>query len=764
MISLSLSDTLIHDLKKRFGDTSEAGALVTKALKAAIDSGMTPGVVKSAYRDANNYRPYYVSPSTNCRLQKHLDRRKQEDPSATIASVAFGLIAAVADQQIGQIEGSKADDPPPAYISWLENAGLSSRPEQIRMIRELLKGLQAKPDSIVFSEASVGVGKSYAKAVVAIMQAMELIERQEQGSVVVVAPTYQLAKQILDAIYKLVSHNALNIEVTLVRSRSEYVSVPLVQNLLNEDPTIPEKTKARAVELLAEGNFLRENYEEAGIECRNYTLSRYSDPDDPAEIAYQQERDNYLDERIIVCTHAFLACHVSNLRRRISRNLSNTEKLKFIEYNRTCLDLLRDKPEIVRENRMLPAINLLIVDEAHTLYESYRALRDKRISLGVLKRTIKKVFSAEATTGTTRFIDDFIDQATQSLSHAGAYPPKLTMALKEGFNPLLAKLKRKRNTPEKLLLLEMIDEIREIASSQGQRHELYVSPVLGNCSIQLQSGAPSDWLDMTWLLIKQAVCVSGTLALGSGDNAYFPLAGKLGVDFSRLYAAPPIETSWLRESVTLHIPEVSADKKELERYSKSPFLPPKHNDTAQFKEWTSGQANYIAREVCEVDGGAIIACTSYEQIDLLYKALAAQLAHIPGIHLMRSQPSQSLVSQVAEYKMRYLEGMQPVWVAIISVGTGVNITDSNSSPDKDRMLTQLFLTRLPISAQKTQSQLQKINDGLVVFKQWIGRLVRRPGRCNMHLHIMDARANVKTGIYRRFRIVTGKYLNQKQAA
>lgn len=95
--------------------------------------------------------------------------------------------------------------------------------------------------------------------------------------------------------------------------------------------------------------------------------------------------------------------------------------------------------------------------------------------------------------------------------------------------------------------------------------------------------------------------------------------------------------------------------------------------------------------------------------------------------------------------------------AKVGVGTGVDITDSNNSADMDRMLTQLFLTTIPISAEYSKPHLAKLNDALLMFKQIFGRLVRRPGRSNLHIHVLDARANVKTGPYRRFKAFTDKY-------
>jgi hypothetical protein len=50
-----------------------------------------------------------------------------------------------------------------------------------------------------------------------------------------------------------------------------------------------------------------------------------------------------------------------------------------------------------------------------------------------------------------------------------------------------------------------------------------------------------------------------------------------------------------------------------------------------------------------------------------------------------------------------------------------------------------------------------MSDALILFQQIIGRLVRREGRSDMQIHVMDARATITEGLYNRFRSVILKY-------
>lgn len=122
----------------------------------------------------------------------------------------------------------------------------------------------------------------------------------------------------------------------------------------------------------------------------------------------------------------------------------------------------------------------------------------------------------KTTTSEIAFLDDFISKASLNQDSRGLYPAKLTLILAEGCKSFAQKLKTKRRSPEKQALTESIDELRDITSYQtaGLMHEIYYSPIKKYCSIKTLSSPPFDWLNMTWLLAKQAVCVSGTLELG----------------------------------------------------------------------------------------------------------------------------------------------------------------------------------------------------------------------------------------------------------
>jgi CRISPR type IV-associated DEAD/DEAH-box helicase Csf4 len=608
------------------------------------------------------------------------------------------------------------------------------------------------------AEASVGIGKGYAAAVIAIERALTLQNKKESKCVVLTAPTYQLAKQLESSVQTLIHANSLDIGVKLVRSRAEYINSRLLRDHLHDKTNnIPESVIERCISLLFDEVYLRSEYEDAGLSCNGLSLSRHSDIDDPAELLYQSERSENLSEPIIVCTHAFLACHVSSLRRKAAQFLPDDQHLNLIEFNKQCMAVVGSDADLYKANRMLNEIDLLIVDEAHSLSASYQSLRENRLSLGDLTRSIGKVLGSTLAATFSRYISDFIEAATKEAVQDKKFSAALTKKLVFDLKPIRIKLKTKKNTVEKSQLLERLDNLDEF--NARQQHMLYLSPVRREASIQTNAGKPIDWLNFTWMLANQAVLISGTLVASTKGSAtsYLPIASKLAIPFVRIHPVNPIESSWLRESVTIYAPYQSKNSRAVERFNGGPFRAPDSNKSQPlFEKWVALQANYITQRIKQGTGGAIIVCTSYDQISQLTGLLTKSLKPQKNIHLLSSVRNRSIVSQVNEYKAAYRSGKRPIWLSIISVGTGVDISDDQVLPVDDKMLNTLFITRIPISVGD-ESWQDKMSDALILFQQIIGRLVRREGRSDMQIHVMDARATITEGLYNRFRSVILKY-------
>jgi ATP-dependent DNA helicase DinG len=90
---------------------------------------------------------------------------------------------------------------------------------------------------------------------------------------------------------------------------------------------------------------------------------------------------------------------------------------------------------------------------------------------------------------------------------------------------------------------------------------------------------------------------------------------------------------------------------------------------------------------------------------------------------------------------RYKAGDAPIWLATGSAWTGIDITDKDVSAENDAAIKNLIIMKLPFEqpAGSNVNYNELVARCLIRLKQGIGRLVRRPGRKDMTLAILDGR-------------------------
>jgi CRISPR type IV-associated DEAD/DEAH-box helicase Csf4 len=766
MIKMNPSKLLISDIATKLKLTkSQPGAIITAAIKHGLSNNLLPKNIQASYIETDKFQAYRVNPINRAKLNDLLESQKKFDSSYTLTSITMGLLCAVANEDKNKVEVA-APNPPAKWLKWLKVCGLTERPEQAQLIRETLQQLEAAKDSIVMVEGSVGIGKSYALIATAVSSALT---SEDEGVVVVAAPTYQTAKQLLESAKTLISKNNMNLTATLVRSKAEFISASLMSHFLtNGEHELGAKVIASASLLLKSGNHHKDAYEDIDIDCSRLSLSLSHDPDDEAMDSYFETRQNASQSDIVICTHAMLAAHVSSLRSRIIK----AGKITFGDFpNYTKLNeqlaILSQSLDVYGKGSLLPRISLLLIDEAHALEDTYRSIQSRNISIGSLRKVIKecvkeKSLGPKLADKAIAAIDDF--HAIVSQINNTTYPKKHTEKLFKTISPLL-KLKTKQATSKyALFLVEEMDILSDLANSVDRSHIAYFSPVYRALSIKNQTKKPESLLDMTWRGVNKCVLVSGTLSVGGADSNYEMMAVKCCIPFERVKSIAPIETNWLREEVTLHLLPQSLDlPSAVKQLSGSAFIPPSANTPNEFKKWCKGQAAYIHTETNKLSGGSIVFCTSYEQIDLIHNELHNKCKDDNNVFIMKSIRGVGMKSVIKQYEQAYHDGFKPLWIAILSVGTGVDITSSKQQAEDDNMLQSVFITRIPNTAIDSavnaprSAFLNMRRESLVLSKQMIGRLVRRPGRKNMHVHLMDGRFNIKKGQYRMYSKIISHY-------
>jgi len=768
MIKINPSIELLSDLAEKLDmDSEKPGQIITAALKHAFSQNLTPGLCDQRYLKQGAFQAFRINPMLTTKLNNSLAEYQSLDSTATLASITLGLLCATAkvDQSCSTGRAITKEEP---WSNWLKAAGLTERPEQIRLIRESEYQLGSKRDAIVMAEASVGVGKSFAIVCSALQS---ILNGEKRNRVIIAGPTYQIAKQLLQSANILITSNQLeDIKITLIRSRAEFISAGLMDHhLKNESSLLDPDLVESARKLLDKNEFRREVYEKIGLDCHRLILPLINDPDDDAEDQYLALRTDASGCDMVFCTHAMLAAHIASTRQRVLRLTKPDSDVfsNYTEVNEFIEAELQNSP-ILASQGILPEVDLLFVDEAHKLEETYRSLQSRKISLGAFKKSIRecvkeKLISKTQCTEAIQVIEDF--QTKISLVTGSVFPSKYTSEFFDTISPILQFRKKRIVSKYGLFVQEELDSLRELATSNDRSHTAYISPVRKALSIQNTTRKPSSWLDMTWRLTPKALLLSGTLTTGGSDASYGMMGIKCCVTTSRLCSVGPIETSWLRKEVTLHAPLLSNSQREAEAlYEGTLLFPPKEQTKPKMKAWCEGQAQYIYDQQIRTTGGGIIFCTSYDQVGLLHHAMEALSHKNKNIVLLRSIHGTGMNTIIEKYKQAYFNGLQPLWVAISSVGTGVDITDNDSPPNEDNMVQSIFITRVPHLITNNSNQggnssnfLSMIRESMILTKQMIGRLVRRPGRTKMHIHLMDTRFSIKKGHYRMYSQIIDKY-------
>ena len=94
------------------------------------------------------------------------------------------------------------------------------------------------------------------------------------------------------------------------------------------------------------------------------------------------------------------------------------------------------------------------------------------------------------------------------------------------------------------------------------------------------------------------------------------------------------------------------------------------------------------------------------------------------------------------------KGLRPVMLGLGGAWTGIDLTDPSVPPERDNLLTDLVIVRMPVGLNRTNSALARIersgtasisNEALLTFKQGLGRLIRRTGVTDRRIWILDGR-------------------------
>lgn len=586
-----------------------------------------------------------------------------------------------------------------------------------------------------FCEASTGIGKGLALVASAIQSKQLNPDKQ----VIVAAPTIAILNQLYADYCLFEREYGLTYQAVKSQSSAEFLSKRLSLYWCEEYADHPQRQPF--YEAINDSDTLSVSAFDAfdSVPLSELTVFHDTIKDDPGYYEYEQAKELIKGADIVFCTHSLVALSGVQGKRstksfslewdafEVLRNEAyQTTHVAYPYYyfdNRKRID---SSPESA-SGFFAPA-PLLFIDEAHLFPDMVSLMVSSSIPLAGLERAMKNYRKGSAQK--VRSILERLMSAvpadidnTIALRNTSSYPQLRT--LERELNDALQQFVKSysRSALEKTLngrdLLRYAQTLKQL-SNESHSVTLKASPVKKYLRIESGSGAKDAIIDFIVYASAGMSFTSATLHIpfgGSSLNGYSFSAANLNTPFDKVVTHPPLHSKWLAENVRLTLPE-----------SHESFDP-------SSESYISNCENEIKRITNDTDGGTMVLCTSYEQIEKLELRLAS-----PRVIAQRKGQSVRMLANT--YLERYKAGGAPIWLATGAAWTGIDITDKEVRAENDAAIQNLIIMKLPFEQPAGHNKVnynELIARCLFRLKQGIGRLVRRPGRKGMTLTILDGR-------------------------
>ncbi len=682
--------------------------------------------------------------------------------------------------------------------------GNTTRPAQERFYRQIHDALRTDPapHKVLFAEAATGIGKTRPFIAVAI----DWHREHPRDHIVIACPSYNVILQAL-AQWKRVAEVMQLPEYQVLLGQQEYVSQQALNRILSEDPAVPGAEAATAWlqnrgpstaddpfghcwlmrSLKAATGFLWTRDDDVRV------TSDCSEEDEGFR-AYQQQFVDAREVPVIFCTHAMLAVDVRRLSLHAAKAASAEgnaydNDAEFKRWQQASAEDRRNAPLWAARNEhlrhylegdagKLPRIDLLIVDEAHLLEQSFANMFASGVSIASLTNKMRELHvvaprvvhqgDLDAMRTIWHDLTEFGKRAGTEVVDAKSNP-RISGAINEARTLLGNIIKR---VPKTLARNPHVRSIRavvlalDVASKTmsgdqvGLRTRISYSPHRQYPSIEVGRYDVSRELDFLWAVSvrKKSILVSATLFEDVTREGLEGMRRTMSVRSNLAIPLDPVRPQWLFDPVTLHV--VSAADEEEKRFLRPTAKEELGKDEfeARNEKWQREVAHYIGTAYASAAGGVLVLLTAHSD----RKAIADLLIDtIPSDALIGDGEPISIEAARAKFIAASAAGRRPCLLAVGNAWTGLDISGDvlghaigrPIAPAEDNVLTDLIIPTSPVGLNRSLTHewrrerlgmIAEIGATSIMFRQGIGRLVRREGLPrNRRLHFLDARIHQK---------------------
>ena len=618
-----------------------------------------------------------------------------------------------------------------------------------------------KENKITLAEASTGIGKGRALCAAAIEMA-----REKKTPVYIIAPTVAILDNLFNE-FELLNHEGL--KSAMLPGSHEFVNDLLLRQYIEEseiDPTLELDDDVK-------------QWVQNGAPSLN--------PKRPlAKIL--KENASWLMEDLIALSNKTPTAGMS-----LAGGLFNEEwKQKSVPSNiiKNIRDFAKNEADIIFcTHRMLaiaqktrwnvaPPPKVIIIDEANLFEQAVSDSNSDLISFFNLRICISRSLGmkqgslAHKAVKRAKEISSILKTVDEKNNRSQEVHPDFLPA--ESFSSLTEKLK----SLSEILQSRVFNDIRGL-SIEGYR--MAIKSVI-RCLTQPQSSATKAYVSFSserrypslvcgpsslanqlrdiWRCAEGGVVLASATLYTMDQNGNYKgdyVRNLLHLDHARTYSPTPFIDETIFKLPTVFVPEDPSLISDLS--------PPSEETDESLKHWHQKLADCISHISDQACGGTLVLFTSYREIAAVTSVLQSKTT------LKKRIVSQSAGKKFklfeAEYRNLYESGRKPIFLALGTAWVGIDLRGNETEPKKDLLLTDLVITRCPISLNKTNSMrlriersglLPVIQECLIVFKQGLGRLIRRQDVQNRKIWILDGRLfssqkwhgmeNLKTSIRR----------------
>lgn len=515
----------------------------------------------------------------------------------------------------------------------------------------------------------------------------------------------------------------------------------------------------------------------------NVGVSERTSDDDEGYAAYRQQFDRLArSPSVVICTHAMLAILAKRRQSAQNRALMSNDEADLSATIQKWKALPLDERKSLRLHEIinsamqthdtevgldiLPAIDLLIVDEGHQFEDAVHGICNRSASLFSLRRAARELHNAHAKAfAAPHALDDLFEKfsglnvADDEIIKMDEHTVNGTSLLEMLAHGMSTVLTPKASASKKAIeeakqtaqwrYLSAVERSVRLAHELKQRTNdgvgavLHWSPTRKWPRVLIGRHSVAKELDYIWRVVAQrSIIVSGTIYELLPSPNCESLRRSLSVEYNSMVTMQPIHAPWQIDPVTMCIVQPLKAPDGRDR-----FCRPKADGLSDGKlqdAWRDDVARYTSDAYRVAVGGVLVVGTAYADIDAVAKFLAE---HHPDIPLLQQKPGVPLMGLRERFLDLARQGKRPVLLGVGAAWTGLDIY----APDIPNALTDLIVLNSPFGViNRTLSRMLRIasktgnfeTTALVtrLVRQVIGRLVRSPDTPhNRRIHWLDAR-------------------------